>query len=111
MCGGRSGVIWLPSHHPGGCCTPVVVEEIPPFYVKLFEYPEKCYINVTNYYKYTNIGHSIFVTLKGFIIGKFVWLYCSDNLQNSKTKIGKHKVRHERKKTKTNKKNKKIIIN
>ncbi len=29
----------------GGC-------EIPPFYVKRFEYPEKRYINVTNYYNY-----------------------------------------------------------
>ncbi len=30
----------------------MVVEEIPPFYVKRFEYPEKHYINVTNYYYY-----------------------------------------------------------
>jgi len=30
----------------------VVVEEIPPFYVKRFECPEKRYINVTNYYYY-----------------------------------------------------------
>ncbi len=30
VCGGRSGAIWLPSHHPGGCCTLVVDEEIPP---------------------------------------------------------------------------------
>ncbi len=56
----RSGVIWLPSHHPGECCTLVVVEETPPpppppFYVKRFEYPEKRYINVTNYYYYFNI--------------------------------------------------------
>ncbi len=28
---------------PGGCCTLGVVEEIPPFYVKRFEYPEKRY--------------------------------------------------------------------
>ncbi len=35
---------------PGGCCTLGVVEEIPPFYVKRFEYPEKRYKNVTNYY-------------------------------------------------------------
>jgi len=27
-----------------------VVEGIPPFYVKRFEYPEKSYINVPNYY-------------------------------------------------------------
>ncbi len=47
VCGGRSGAIWLPSHHPDGCCTLVVVEEIPRFYVKRFEYPEKHYINVT----------------------------------------------------------------
>ncbi len=50
MCGGRSGAIWLPSHHPGGCCTLLVDEAIPPFYVKRFEYPEKRYINVKNYY-------------------------------------------------------------
>ncbi|KAG1946539.1 pumilio [Pimephales promelas] len=29
-CGERSGTLWQPSHHPGGCCTLVVVEEIPP---------------------------------------------------------------------------------
>ncbi len=52
VCGGHSGALWLPSHHPGGCCTLVVVEDIPPFYVKCFEYPEKHYINVTNYYYY-----------------------------------------------------------
>ncbi len=34
VCGGRSGAIWLLSHNPGGCCTLVVVEEIPPFHVK-----------------------------------------------------------------------------
>ncbi len=28
VCGGRSGAIWLPSHHPGGSCTLVMVEEI-----------------------------------------------------------------------------------
>ncbi len=39
---------WLPSHHPDGFCT-LVVDEITPFYVKRFEYPEKHYINVTNY--------------------------------------------------------------
>ncbi len=52
VCGGRSGAQWLPSHHPSGCCTLVVDEEIPPFYVKCFEYPEKRYINVRNYYYY-----------------------------------------------------------
>ncbi len=52
VCGGLFGTIWLPSHHPGGCCTLVVDEETecPPFYVKRFEYPEKHYINVINYY-------------------------------------------------------------
>ncbi len=69
----------------GGCCTLVVVEEIPHFYVKRFEYPEKRYINVTNYYYFP-----FFVNLKGFIIGKLVWLYCSDNLQNSKTNMTKN---------------------
>ncbi len=52
VCGGRSGAQWLPSHHPSGCCTLVVDEEIPPYYVKCFEYPEKRYINVRNYYYY-----------------------------------------------------------
>ncbi len=50
MCGGRSGAIWLPSHHPRGCCTLVVVEEISPFYVKCFEYPERRYMNEIIYY-------------------------------------------------------------
>ncbi len=27
-------------------------EDIPPFYVKCFEYPEKPYVNVRNYYCY-----------------------------------------------------------
>ncbi len=52
VCGGRSGALWLPSHHPGGCCTLMVDEEIPPLYVKRFECLEKRYINVTNYYYY-----------------------------------------------------------
>ncbi len=30
VCGGRFGTIWLPSHHPGGCCTLVVDAEIIP---------------------------------------------------------------------------------
>ncbi len=30
MCGGCSDTLWLPSHHPGRCCTLVVDEEIPP---------------------------------------------------------------------------------
>ena len=52
VCGVRSGAKWLPSRHPGGCCTLVVDEEIPPHCVKCFECPEKRYINVTNYYYY-----------------------------------------------------------
>ncbi len=39
MCGGCSGALWLPLHHPDGCCTLVVDEEISPLL---------CYINVTN---------------------------------------------------------------
>ncbi len=31
VCGGHSGALWLPSHHPGGCCTLAVNEEIPPW--------------------------------------------------------------------------------
>ncbi len=64
------------------------LRRFPPFYVKCFEYPEKRYINVTNYSynKYLPFFFPpFFVNLKGFIIGKLVWLYCSDNLQNSKT--------------------------
>ncbi len=93
--GGGSGTLWLPSHHAGGCCTLVVDEKTPPpFYIKRFEYPEKCYINVTNYYYYKYLPFlffPFFVTLKGFIIGKLVWLYCSDNLQNSKTNMTKNR--------------------
>ncbi len=51
--GGRSGALWLPSHHPGGCCTLVVVEEIPHFYVKRSEYSEKRYKLNVNYYYYS----------------------------------------------------------
>ncbi len=94
MCGGCSGALWLPSHHPGGCCTLVVVKEIPQFYVMCFEYQEKRYINVTNYYYYKNLPYFFplfFVNLKCFIIGKLVWLYCSDNLQNSKTNMTKNR--------------------
>ncbi len=72
----------------------MVVEEIPPFYVKRFEYPEKLYIYVTNYYYYKYLPfffHPLFVNLKGFIIGKLVWLYCSDNLQNTKTSMMKNR--------------------
>ncbi len=29
VCVGRSGTLWLLSHHPSGCCTLVVFEEIP----------------------------------------------------------------------------------
>ncbi len=35
----------------------MVVEDIPPFYVKCFEYPVKHYINVTNYYYYLLINY------------------------------------------------------
>ncbi len=55
-----------------------------------------------------NICHSFFfpffITLKGFIIGKLVWLYCSDNLQNNKTNMTKNRdkiVNHDKKKQKT----------
>ncbi len=34
MCGGHSGALWLQSHHPGGCCTLVVDEEIVPLLCK-----------------------------------------------------------------------------
>jgi len=38
VCFGRFGPKWLPSHHPGGCCTLVLVEQIPPFHVNRFEH-------------------------------------------------------------------------
>ncbi len=41
VCGGHSGALWLLSHHPGGCCTLVVDEEIPPDNVEYFECLEK----------------------------------------------------------------------
>ncbi len=41
VCGGRSGAIWLPLHHPGGCFTLVVVEEIPPLLCKALWVPRK----------------------------------------------------------------------
>ncbi len=44
VCGEHSGTIWLPSHHPGGCCTLVVDEEIPPLLCKVLECWEKRYI-------------------------------------------------------------------
>ncbi len=80
----------------GGCCTLVVVEEIPPFYVKCFEYPEKLYINVTNYYyyKYLPFYFPLFLLpWKALLIGNLVWLYCSDNSQNSKTSMTKNRDR------------------
>ncbi len=43
VCGERFGALWLPSHHPGGCCTLVVDEEIPPYQVKCFECLEMRY--------------------------------------------------------------------
>ncbi len=65
VCGERSGATWLPSHHPGGCCTLVVVEGIPPFYVKRFEYPEKRYINVPNYYYWVILkGQQIYTVIQ-----------------------------------------------
>jgi len=47
MCG---ATIWLPSHHPGGCCTLVVVEEIPPSMKSALSTLKKHYVNVINYY-------------------------------------------------------------
>ncbi len=37
-----------------GCCTLVVDEEIPLYYVKRFEYPEKCITNTNDDYYYVN---------------------------------------------------------
>ncbi len=53
MFGGRSGTLWLPSHHPGGSYILEVDEEMPPDDVECFkclEKAEKHYINVINYY-------------------------------------------------------------
>jgi len=71
VCGGRSGTIWLPSHHPGGgCCTLVVFEEIPPLpYVKHFEVPEKLSLsllsctNLKIFFYYLFIYSFLFVML------------------------------------------------
>ncbi len=45
------------------------------------------------WHKYLPFFFFFFVTLKGFvfIIGELVWLYCSDNLQNSKTNMTKNR--------------------
>ncbi len=45
-----------------------ILEEIPPFYVKRFEYPEKRYINVTNYYYYY---YYIYIYILIFIINNY----------------------------------------
>uniref|UniRef100_A0A672R4Q0 CTP synthase n=1 Tax=Sinocyclocheilus grahami TaxID=75366 RepID=A0A672R4Q0_SINGR len=58
VCGGRSDAIWLPSHHPGGCCTLLVVEEIPPDNVKRYIYV------MSYYYKYHAHRHSVNPELK-----------------------------------------------
>ncbi len=50
VCGGSSGTLWLLSHHPGGCCTLVGDEEIPPDNLEHIECLEKRYINVMNYH-------------------------------------------------------------
>ncbi len=41
VCGGCSGALWLPSHHPGGCCTLVVDKEISPLLCKSLWVPRK----------------------------------------------------------------------
>ncbi len=93
-------VVGFPAHY--GCRRIIQVDathwwwmrRFPPL-CKRFEYPEKRYIHVTNYYyyyKYLPFFFSpFFVNLKGFIIGKLVWLYCSDNLKNSKTNMTKNR--------------------
>ncbi len=73
VCDGRSGAIWLPWHPLGGCCTLVVVEEIPPFYVKRLEYPEKRYINVTNYYYYYYYSPSCLKSSVKFPQSVMIW--------------------------------------
>ncbi len=54
MCGGHSGAKWLPSHHPGGCCTLVLDEEISPLLSKALGVPRKalykCNELLINYY-------------------------------------------------------------
>ncbi len=93
VCGERSGALWLPSHHPGGCCTLVVVEEIPPLLYKALWVPRKALYKCNKWlllYISAVLFSPIFCNLERFIIGKLVWLYCSDNLQNSKTNMTKN---------------------
>ncbi len=52
-------IVWLNTGSTEDDTCLVVVEEIPPFYVKRFEYPEKRYTNVTNYYYYI-LHHCLF---------------------------------------------------
>ncbi len=63
VCGGHSGALWLPSHHPGGCCTLVVDEETPPSQCRaiwvLRKKAEKRNINVMNYYYLYMVNYAV----------------------------------------------------
>ncbi len=41
VCGGRSDAIWLPSHHPGACCTLLWTRRFPPLLCKALWVPRK----------------------------------------------------------------------
>ncbi len=69
VCGGRSGAIWLPAHHPGGCCTLVVDEEIAPLRCKALWVSRKALykcnkllLSIDSVYKLNPFGN-MFLTL------------------------------------------------
>ncbi len=75
------------------------LRRFPHFYVNHFEYPEKRYINVTNdyYYKYLLFFFFPFFCYLERLYNREISLaiqyslYCSDNLQNSKTNMTKNR--------------------
>ncbi len=55
VCGGCSGALWLPSHHPGGCCSLVVDEEIAPLLCKALWVSRKALYKCNKLYYYWSV--------------------------------------------------------
>lgn len=51
----------------------VMVEEIPPFHVKQFEYPEKHYINIANFYNYSKTSGDIKNNLSNCVAAGYIY--------------------------------------
>ncbi len=81
VCDGRSGATWLPSHHPGGCYTLVVIEEIPPLLCKALWVPRKA---LYKFNKLLNSGRiSLHSVWKVVIILKCLSKVCRQSLSTS----------------------------